>query len=75
MKVIALPCAWAISLQPFFRIDVAVGHLERLGVADIDLFLASPDFALGILDRDAGALQPVAYRPHDALFLGGELIM
>ena len=50
---------------------MAVGHLERAGVADIDLFLARAPFALRILDRDAGAVEPVADRPHHALFLGG----
>ena len=44
---------------------MAVGHLQRLGIADIDLFLAEPRLALGVLDRDAGAVEAVADRPHD----------
>ena len=50
---------------------VAVGHLQRIGVADVDLFLARPPLALGVLDRDAGPLQPAADGAHHALLLGG----
>ena len=49
---------------------VAVGHVQGIGVADVDLLLARAPLALGVLDRDAGALQAGADRPHDALFLG-----
>ena len=50
---------------------MAVGHLERVGIADVDLLLARPPFALGVLDRDAGALQALADGAHHALLLGG----
>ena len=50
---------------------VAVGHLQRLGVDQVDLLLARPPFALGDLDRDAGGVHAVADRPDQALFLGG----
>jgi hypothetical protein len=51
--------------------DVAVGHVEGLGIAHVDLFLAGAPFALGVLHRNAGAVQAVADGPHDAFFLGG----
>ena len=52
--------------------DVAVGHLQRLGIAHIDLFLAGAPLALGILDRNAGSFHLVAETAHDAFFLGGD---
>ena len=72
MKQTALPIWSAISLAPFFRIDVAVGHLQRFGVADIDLFLPRSPLALRILDRDAGHAHVVAQPAHISLFLGGD---
>ena len=36
---------------------VPVGHLQRLGIFDVDFFLARAPFALGILDRNAGAVR------------------
>ena len=48
-----------------------VGHVERVGIADVDLLLARAPLALGVLDRDAGALQAVADGAHHALLLGG----
>ena len=50
---------------------MAVGHLERFGVAEVELGLARAPFALGELDRDAGGVHAVADRPDQALFLGG----
>ena len=46
-----------------------VRHLQRLRIPDIDLLLARAPLALGILDRDAGALQAVAEGPHHDLVL------
>src|SRR5881296_824546 len=40
----------------------AVGHLERVGVAEIDLLLAAPPLALRRLDRHVGPLHPVPDR-------------
>lgn len=57
-------------LAAVFDDRVPVGHGHGLGVADIDLFLARGRLALGILDRDAGALKTVADRTHHVLFLG-----
>ena len=71
MKVIALPWRCAISLHAVLQDHVAVGHGQRVGVADVDLLLARPPLALRVLDRDAGALQAGADRPHHPLFLGG----
>ena len=48
-----------------------IGHLQRVGVADVDLLLPRPPFALRVLDRDAGALQALADGAHDAFLLGG----
>ena len=58
-------------LDAVLQDDVAVGHLQRIGIAHVDLGLAGAPLALGILHRDPGALQPVADRPHHGLFLGG----
>lgn len=49
---------------------VPVGHGQRIGVTNVDFRLAGGCFALGIFDRNAGALQALAQRPHDILFLG-----
>ena len=51
---------------------MAVGRLERFGIADVYFFLARPGFALGVLDRDAGRLHLVAQPAHHAFFLGGD---
>src|SRR5438093_9463201 len=40
--------------------DVAVGHLERVGVTDVDLVLAGTPLALGELDRHARGLEVMA---------------
>ncbi|MCY1302811.1 hypothetical protein D9M70_524920 [compost metagenome] len=48
-----------------------VGHCQRVGITHVDLFLPGRRLALGIFDRDAGALQAVADRPHHIFFLGG----
>src|SRR5206468_8536778 len=45
----------------------AVGHLERVGVAEIDLLLAAPPFALRRLDRHVGPLHPVPNRADQRL--------
>ncbi len=41
MKVIERPLRKAISLQPFLMIAWHVGGVERVGIADVDLFLAA----------------------------------
>ena len=71
MKVIALPCAWAISFIAFFITTWRSAMIEGLGVADVELLLARAPLALRILDRDARGLQQVAHRAHHRLFLGG----
>ena len=48
-----------------------IGHLDRLGVAQIELGLAGSPLALRELDRDAGAVHAVPDRPDQALLLGG----
>ena len=50
---------------------MAVGHLQRIGVAHVDLLLARPPLALGVLDRDAGTLQAAADGAHHAFLLAG----
>ena len=47
----------------------AVGHLERLGVAEVDLLLASAPLALRALDGDVGRLHAVADRADQRLLL------
>jgi hypothetical protein len=49
--------------------DVHVGGVERV-VADVDLLLPRIGLALGVLDRDAGAVEAVADRAHHLLLLG-----
>src|SRR5438094_8506812 len=44
-------------LQALLENDVAVPHVERFGVAHVQLVLAAAPFALGGLDRHAGVLQ------------------
>jgi hypothetical protein len=71
MKVIALPCRWAISLHAVLHHHVPVGHGQRVGIAHVDLFLPGPhsplEFSTG-MPRPASA---VAHRAHHAFFLGG----
>ena len=50
---------------------MAVGHGERVGIFDVDLFLARAPFALGGFHRNAGSLQVLAQGTHHAFFLGG----
>ncbi len=40
-------------LQALLEDDVTVGHLERIGVADVELVLAEAPLALRVLDGDA----------------------
>ncbi len=47
--------------------DVAIGHLERVGVAQVDLVLARTGFPFRELDRDARVVHAVADRPDDVL--------
>ncbi len=58
-------------LHPVLVEHVAVGHLERVGVAEVDLLLPPPPLALGELHRHARRLHAVADRAHQRLFLGG----
>ena len=51
--------------------DVPVGHLQRLGIDQVELLLAGTPLALALLDRDAGRLHAVADRAHQRLALGG----
>ena len=39
---------------------MAIGHRERVGVAQVDLVLAGFGFTLRELDRDPGAVEAVA---------------
>ncbi len=48
-----------------------VRRVERVGIADVDLFLPGLGLTLGVLDRDPRPEKPVADRPHHVLFLGG----
>jgi hypothetical protein len=66
----ALPLRPGDFLAAVLDDHVPVGHGQRVGVADVDLLLAGGGLALGIFDRNAGALQTVADRPHDVFFLG-----
>ena len=50
---------------------VAVGHLEGLGIAEVDLLLSPAPLALGELDGHPGRLHVVADRAHEALLLRG----
>jgi hypothetical protein len=50
--------------------DVVVGHRERVRVAEVDLLLAGPGFALGGLHADPRRLHPVADLPHEGLVVG-----
>ncbi len=68
---IALPSCEAISLAPFFRIDVPVGHVERLGVAHVDSSCPGPTRPSSF-DRNTGRFHVVAKTAHHALFLGGD---
>ena len=70
MNEIALPSGLGDLLGAVLQDDVAVGHLERLGIADVDFFLARTPLALGVLDRNAGRLHLVAQPAHHAFFLG-----
>src|SRR5437879_7225345 len=45
----------------------AVGHLERLRVAEVDLLLAAPPLSLRRLDRNVGAFHPVPDRADQRL--------
>jgi hypothetical protein len=47
-----------------------VGHFQRFGIFDIDLFLPRPPFAFGVFDRNARTMQAIADGAHDALLLG-----
>jgi len=58
------PCCQAISLAPCF------GHLERLGVAEVDLLLPLAPLALGELHGHPRRLHAVADGAHERLFLG-----
>ena len=49
-------------LQALLEDDVAVGHLQRVGVADVQLVLPESPFAFRALDRHAGVLQMAAHR-------------
>ena len=50
---------------------VAVGHLERVGVPEVDLVLAEARLTLRELHRDAGVVDAVADRPDEVLVAGG----
>ena len=64
---------WAVRdlLDAVLDNDVAIGHLQGIRIADVDFLLARPPLAFGVLDRDAGGLQPLADGAHDAFLLGG----
>lgn len=49
---------------------VHIGSVEGIGILDIDLLLARFGLALGILDRNACTVQPIAQIAHHRLFLG-----
>ncbi len=51
--------------------DVPVGHLQGVGIADVDLLLARPPFALGVLHRNRRGIEAGADCPHHRLFLAG----
>jgi hypothetical protein len=50
---------------------VHVGGIKGVGIFDVDLLLPRLGLALGIFHRDAGAIQPVADRPHHRFLFGG----
>ena len=50
---------------------VPIRHLQRFGIANVDLLLTGTGLALTVLDRHSSALQTNADRPHDFFFLGG----
>ncbi len=58
-------------LHPVLVEHVAVGHLQRVRVAEVDLLLPPPPFPLGELHRDPRRLHPVADGAHQRLLLGG----
>ena len=58
-------------LDPVLGDRVEIRRRQRLGIADIDLVLPRLGLALGILDRNARAIKPVAHGPHQMLFLRG----
>ena len=57
--------------MPFFMITCRSAMVERVGVAHVQLVLARAPLALGVLDRNAGALQAVAHGLQQVLFLAG----
>ncbi len=48
-----------------------VGHLQRLGIDEVQLLLAGAPLAFALLHRDAGGFHAVADRAHQRLALGG----
>ncbi len=58
-------------LDRMFGDGVVIGSVERLGIFDVQLFLASLCLAFCALDRDASGIEVVADRPHDVFFFGG----
>jgi len=53
-----MPCC--SFLEGLLEEDVAVGHLQRLGVAQVELVLPQPPLALGGFHRDTGVLEGAA---------------
>src|SRR5205085_12425096 len=54
-------------LHALLEDDMAIGHVERFGVAHVELVLAVAPFAFRSLDGDAGPLQVPAHRAMEAL--------
>ena len=54
-------------LHGVFHERMPVGHGQRIGVANVELVLASPGFALGVLDRNPGLTECPAGRPYVSL--------
>ncbi len=50
---------------------MVVGGIQCVGVAVVHLVLTGIGLALGVLDGDARAIEPVADGAHHPLFLGG----
>ena len=67
MNVTRQPVLLGDFLQALLVDHVAVGHLQRLGVADVQLVLAEAPLAFRVLDRDAGRLEMPAHRRREGL--------
>ena len=54
-------------LQALFEDDVPIGHLQRLGISDVQLVLPESPLAFRALDRHAGLLQMPPHRGRERL--------